>query len=84
MTQVAYHPKRGLTLRPRRIPLNRILCLVALFWGSNVTNNLAFAYNISIPLHTMFRSLSLASSMLLVWRGVLHAFWRVSALRQTT
>uniref|UniRef100_A0A7S4GH81 Sugar phosphate transporter domain-containing protein n=1 Tax=Eutreptiella gymnastica TaxID=73025 RepID=A0A7S4GH81_9EUGL len=62
---VAYHPKRGLTLRPRRIPLNRILCLVALFWGSNVTNNLAFAYNISIPLHTMFRSLSLASSMLL-------------------
>ena len=35
------------------------MVLVVLFFVVNVSNNLAFAFNISMPLHMIFRSVSL-------------------------
>jgi len=58
-------PDYGLHLRPRRVPLRPLLWLVLLFWGTNVTNNMVFSYRISVPLHTVFRSLQLLVNMLL-------------------
>lgn len=58
-------PGKGVALRPRRLPLQHILLLVALHWATNVSNNVVFSYRISVPLHTVFRSLQLLTSMVL-------------------
>lgn len=48
-----------------QVPMKWHLILVALFWSVNYTNNLAFKYSIPMTLHTIFRSGSLASNMLM-------------------
>eukprot|EP00667_Euglena_gracilis_P031172 EG_transcript_44624 len=55
----------GLGLRPRSVPLPHVLLLTGLFWATNLSNNVVFSYDISVPLHTVFRSLQLVSSMAL-------------------
>ncbi len=54
-------------LRPRRLPLTVYLIQVALFYLVSLLNNLAFGYNISMPVHIIFRSGGLVVSMLLGW-----------------
>ena len=54
-------------LRPRRIPLTPYLVQVGLFYFLSLLNNLAFSYDIPMPVHIIFRSGGLVISMLLGW-----------------
>lgn len=54
-------------LRPRRIPLTPYLIQVGLFYFLSLLNNLAFSYDIPMPVHIIFRSGGLVISMLLGW-----------------
>ncbi|XP_042204107.1 UDP-xylose and UDP-N-acetylglucosamine transporter-like isoform X2 [Homarus americanus] len=47
------------------IPIKDYLVLVTMFFLVNVTNNMAFGYNISMPLHIIFRSGGLIASLLM-------------------
>ncbi|XP_075977817.1 ER GDP-fucose transporter [Anticarsia gemmatalis] len=52
----------------RNIPFKQYLLLVAFFWTSSVANNYAFDFNISMPLHMIFRAGSLMANMAMgVW-----------------
>ncbi|KAH8396044.1 hypothetical protein KR222_002275 [Zaprionus bogoriensis] len=52
------------TVKPK-IALKDYVVLVALFFGANVCNNYAFNFNISMPLHMIFRSGSLMANMIM-------------------
>lgn len=52
-------------LKPRKTPLAYYSLLTAVFWASSVTNNKALQYDISVPLHTIFRSSTLVSSLVI-------------------
>lgn len=52
-----------LRLKPRKIPLGHYVVLVLLFFVVQTLNNKAFAYDISIPLHMVFRSGSVIASL---------------------
>ncbi|KAF8498485.1 UAA transporter [Russula emetica] len=54
-------------LRPRRLPLTSHLIQVALFYFVSLLNNLAFGYDIPMPVHIIFRSGGLVVSMLMGW-----------------
>ncbi|KAI0264299.1 UAA transporter family-domain-containing protein [Russula aff. rugulosa BPL654] len=51
----------------RRLPLTSYLIQVALFYFVSLLNNLAFGYNIPMPVHIIFRSGGLVVSMLMGW-----------------
>ncbi|KOB79087.1 UDP-galactose transporter [Operophtera brumata] len=52
----------------RNIPFKQYLLLVGFFWTSSVANNYAFDFNISMPLHMIFRAGSLIANMAMgVW-----------------
>ncbi|KAM3962609.1 UDP-xylose and UDP-N-acetylglucosamine transporter [Aphomia sociella] len=52
----------------RNIPFKQYLMLVGFFWTSSVANNYAFNFNISMPLHMIFRAGSLMANMAMgVW-----------------
>lgn len=52
----------------RNIPFKQYLLLVGFFWTSSVANNYAFDFNISMPLHMIFRAGSLMANMAMgVW-----------------
>ncbi|RVE44707.1 hypothetical protein evm_010665 [Chilo suppressalis] len=52
----------------RNIPFKQYLILVGFFWSSSVANNYAFNFNISMPLHMIFRAGSLMANMAMgVW-----------------
>ncbi|OZJ02849.1 hypothetical protein BZG36_03224 [Bifiguratus adelaidae] len=53
------------TLKPRKVPIWRWLVQVLLFFTVSVLNNAALAYQISVPLHIVFRSGGLFMNMLL-------------------
>ncbi|KAJ2789664.1 golgi uridine diphosphate-N- acetylglucosamine transporter [Coemansia helicoidea] len=50
-------------LRARRVPVRSWAVMVALYFCVSVANNLALGYQISIPLHIVFRSSGLIASM---------------------
>jgi UDP-xylose/UDP-N-acetylglucosamine transporter B4 len=54
-------------LRPPRLPLTSYLIQVALFYFVSLLNNLAFGYNIPMPVHIIFRSGGLVVSILMGW-----------------
>lgn len=54
-------------LRPRRIPLTPYLIQVSLFYLVSLLNNLAFSYDIPMPVHIIFRSGGLVISILMGW-----------------
>jgi UDP-xylose/UDP-N-acetylglucosamine transporter B4 len=54
-------------LKPRGIPLTRYAIQVALFLVINLLNNAAFAYNVPMAVHIIFRSGGLVMNMLLGW-----------------
>lgn len=52
----------------RNIPFKKYIILVLFFWTSSVANNYAFNFNISMPLHMIFRAGSLMANMAMgVW-----------------
>ncbi|XP_045118785.1 UDP-xylose and UDP-N-acetylglucosamine transporter-like [Portunus trituberculatus] len=51
--------------RKNAIPIKEYLILVVMFFLVNVTNNMAFGFNISMPLHIIFRSGGLIASMVM-------------------
>lgn len=52
----------------RKIPFKKYVLLVGFFFTSSVANNLAFAFNIAMPLHMIFRAGSLMANMAMgVW-----------------
>ena len=53
--------------RPFQLPFGRMLWLSFLFWVVSALNNAIFMFDISIPVHTTFRSSSLMVSMVLGW-----------------
>ena len=55
----------GLRVRATHSPLWWYLALTSIFWTLSVLNNMAYDYEISQPLHMVFRSSSLAVSLLL-------------------
>ncbi|KAH8387053.1 hypothetical protein KR093_004407, partial [Drosophila rubida] len=52
------------TVKPK-IAMKDYVMLVVLFFGANVCNNYAFNFNISMPLHMIFRSGSLMANMIM-------------------
>ncbi|KAF2345033.1 UAA transporter [Trinorchestia longiramus] len=50
--------------KKNNIPLREYLMLVLFFFIVNVSNNIAFAFKISMPLHMIFRSVSSTLSWL--------------------
>lgn len=56
-----------LRLKRRRIPLSRYIVQVSLFLLISLLNNAAFAYNIPMAVHIIFRSGGLVVNMLLGW-----------------
>ncbi|KAJ1846871.1 golgi uridine diphosphate-N- acetylglucosamine transporter, partial [Coemansia sp. RSA 2703] len=50
-------------LRPRKVPLFRWAVMVGLYFCVSVLNNLALGYDVSIPLHIVFRSAGLIANM---------------------
>ncbi|KAF9526731.1 UAA transporter family-domain-containing protein [Crepidotus variabilis] len=55
----------GPRFRPRRIPFVTYVAQVALFYFVNLLNNAAFAYQIPMAVHIIFRSAGLVITMLL-------------------
>ncbi|PKK77157.1 UAA transporter [Rhizophagus irregularis] len=54
-------------LKKRTVPAHRWFFMVLLFFTVSVLNNIALGYNISVPLHIIFRSGGLIVSLILGW-----------------
>ncbi|PPQ83639.1 hypothetical protein CVT25_006245 [Psilocybe cyanescens] len=57
----------GPRFRPRRVPITAYLIQVALFYLISLLNNAAFAYNIPMAVHIIFRSGGLMISLIFGW-----------------
>lgn len=55
----------GPKLKPTVVPITNWLFLVTMFFIVSLLNNLALGYNISVPLHIIFRSGGLIVNMIL-------------------
>ena len=55
------------TLKSLHVPLRVYILSVVLFYISSSTNNSVFKYNISIPLHIVFRCFSSVITMVVCW-----------------
>eukprot|EP01089_Gocevia_fonbrunei_P004268 TRINITY_DN14291_c0_g1_i1.p1 TRINITY_DN14291_c0_g1~~TRINITY_DN14291_c0_g1_i1.p1 ORF type:complete len:360 (+),score=25.85 TRINITY_DN14291_c0_g1_i1:81-1160(+) len=53
-----------LRLRQRIVPISSYIIMVIIFWLVSVINNAALGYQIALPLHMVFRSGSLITTML--------------------
>lgn len=54
-------------LKPRAVPLYRWMVQVAFYLSTSLLNNLAFAYDVPMPVHIVFRSGGLVINMVLGW-----------------
>ncbi|EST10180.1 UAA transporter [Kalmanozyma brasiliensis GHG001] len=54
-------------LRPRAVPLYRWVVQVAFYLTTSLLNNMAFAYDVPMPVHIVFRSGGLVVNMILGW-----------------
>ncbi|SJX60950.1 related to YEA4-uridine diphosphate-N-acetylglucosamine [Sporisorium reilianum f. sp. reilianum] len=54
-------------LRPRAVPLYRWIVQVAFYLTTSLLNNMAFAYDVPMPVHIVFRSGGLVINMILGW-----------------
>ncbi|KAL7275127.1 golgi uridine diphosphate-N-acetylglucosamine transporter [Rhizina undulata] len=59
-----FSPSSPTLLKPLTIPLHRWLIQVTLFFSVSILNNLAFSYNISVPVHIILRSGGSMTTML--------------------
>ncbi|KAJ2124325.1 golgi uridine diphosphate-N- acetylglucosamine transporter [Coemansia sp. RSA 720] len=67
-------------LKPRQVPIQRWMVMVTLYFCVSVLNNLALGYNISIPLHIVFRSSGLIANMLCGYFVMNKRYPRMQAL----
>jgi solute carrier family 35 (UDP-xylose/UDP-N-acetylglucosamine transporter), member B4 len=65
-------------LKQRQIPLTAYLLQVALFYVISLLNNAAFAYNVPMSVHIIFRSGGLVVSMLLGYLLLGRRYVRIS------
>ncbi|KAG6375041.1 UAA transporter [Boletus reticuloceps] len=66
-TQLVFSSSWIPRLRTRRVPLLPYLAQVALFFALSVLNNAAFAYDIPMTVHIVFRSGGMIINMILGW-----------------
>ncbi|EXJ86951.1 hypothetical protein A1O3_03905 [Capronia epimyces CBS 606.96] len=73
---------RNLYLRERSIPLRKWIAYTAYFLSINMLNNMAFKYQISIPLHIILRSAGPVTTMAVgrVWGGKRYPVQKVIAV----
>ncbi|KAG9769022.1 hypothetical protein KCU88_g7011, partial [Aureobasidium melanogenum] len=73
---------RNLYLRERAIPLRRWIVYTAYFLSINILNNMAFKYQISIPLHIILRSAGPVTTMAVgrLWGGKRYPVQKVVAV----
>lgn len=73
---------RNLYLRERAIPLRRWIIYTAYFLSINILNNMAFKYQISIPLHIILRSAGPVTTMAVgrVWGGKRYPAQKIVAV----
>jgi UDP-xylose/UDP-N-acetylglucosamine transporter B4 len=57
--------KYGPKLKPSVVPLSNWILLVIIFFLVSSLNNIALGYNISMPLHIIFRSGGLIANMIM-------------------
>ncbi|KAM3588331.1 golgi uridine diphosphate-N-acetylglucosamine transporter [Umbelopsis sp. WA50703] len=55
------------SLKPRAVPIQRWVILVVVFYLVSALNNIALGFNISMPLHIIFRSGGLIVNMIMGW-----------------
>jgi UDP-xylose/UDP-N-acetylglucosamine transporter B4 len=55
------------SLKPRAVPIQRWFILVVVFYIVSALNNIALGFNISMPLHIIFRSGGLIVNMFMGW-----------------
>lgn len=65
------------SLKPRAVPIQRWFILVVIFYIVSALNNIALGYNISMPLHIIFRSGGLIVNMFLGWLLLSKRYVRV-------
>lgn len=53
--------------KPRAVPLYRWIVQVAFYLSTSLLNNMAFAYDVPMPVHIVFRSGGLVINMILGW-----------------
>ena len=70
-------PKDGdssFILKKPRLPFASLLASAAMFYGVNMLNNWAFAFDISVPVHIILRSFGSVTTMAAGWlRGKRHS-----------
>ncbi|EXJ88160.1 hypothetical protein A1O1_05088 [Capronia coronata CBS 617.96] len=73
---------RNLYLRERAIPLRRWLVYTAYFLSINILNNMAFKYQISVPLHIILRSAGPVTTMAVgrIWGGKRYPAQKIVAV----
>lgn len=58
---------RGLRWKKNRVPLYRWMVQVVLYASTSLLNNVAFAFDVPMPVHIIFRSGGLVLNMLMGW-----------------
>lgn len=80
-SQLAFAPgQHRPRLLPRQVPLQRWGVQVALFFTTNLLNNLAFAFHVPMPVHIIFRSGGLVVNMILGWALAGKQYVRTSSM----
>lgn len=59
-----FEPGAPYTLRKTKVPASRWAFIAFMFFGINMLNNWAFAYNISVPVHIILRSFGSVTTMI--------------------
>lgn len=59
-----FEPGAKYTLQAPKVPMRRWAFIAFMFYGINMLNNWAFAYNISVPVHIILRSFGSVTTMI--------------------
>lgn len=59
-----FEPGSKYTLQAPKVPMRRWAFIAFMFYGINMLNNWAFAYNISVPVHIILRSFGSVTTMI--------------------
>ncbi|KAF2210840.1 hypothetical protein CERZMDRAFT_44507 [Cercospora zeae-maydis SCOH1-5] len=59
-----FAPGARYTLQAPKVPMRRWAFIACMFYGINMLNNWAFAYNISVPVHIILRSFGSVTTMI--------------------
>ncbi|PWZ00912.1 UAA transporter [Testicularia cyperi] len=68
------------TLKQRNVPLYRWIVQVAFYFSTSLLNNMAFAYDVPMPVHIVFRSGGLVINMILGYLVQKHTYTKLQVL----